>query len=1120
MYTKTFKIVLSFIVAAFFGLTAQAQFSLTLIHNNDAESQLVSASGQPDFGGAARFKALVDQERNAATTAGRAVVVVTSGDNYIPSPEFNASIERDPSLPFYDAELIAAVYYDALCLGNHDFDFGPDVLADLINDVKAINPTPFLSANLDFSGEPSLNALVGTNDIASSIIVNKNGRDIGIIGLTTPNLPSIASPGNVVVDPNVVAAAQNEVNALTTAGVDIIILISHLQGITEDRALISQVQGIDIVVAGGGDELLANAPVDLVPGDAIEGAYPALETDLVGTTVPVVTTAGELKYIGRLDAEFDASGNLTSFNGNAIRVSGVAPDAVTPDAALQSGVVDSVAAFVNNLANIFVATTQVDLDGRRSTVRFAESNQGSLVANALLSAATNLAPSFGVGAPDVALANGGGIRNNNIIGAGSNISVLNTFDISPFGNLVSVVENVSPEQFKEILENAYSRFEDPSNSGTGRFAQIAGFSVEVNINGQAQQLDNNLNVTQPGTRVLNVTLDNGTKIVENGQVLSSAPSINVVLPDFLARGGDQYPIRNTPFTVLGISDQQALRSYLENDLGGVVTASQFPAGGAGQLNIVNQAELFIDPANVTAGEGTTFTVNVELRTGTQQVDGFFIDLEFDPTKLQIVSTSEQATAEFPVNLISPTVNNSNGTLRYSRGTFSNFPNDSLSLLTIEFSAIADTVETPISFFGFTDVTFNGFSVLGNTVGGVVEILDRADLTINYSLQGRTDFSGTENGNFFTVRLYEPGTSNLLFDFPGLNGTPGGQLNITNVIAQEVDVWVKHTKYLARLGNTTLVGGANSVNAGELRAGDANNDNLVLLTDFSILSGTFGLFQGDFGYNENADFNGDGNVLLVDFSLLVTNFNSTGSVPGGTPVFRVPSPVFEINNEATVNLAFDQEFAQPGDIVKARLFASSGDQMIDGVEAHLGFNPEVMEVVGIELGNTLDVELANAYDNQAGIIDLAAGTFGAFPAGNVEVATISFRVKAAGAAQVGFVNRGGLKSDVTFGGQSIFGGTEVSAFTATPTSVEEKLAAGLSVYPSPAKDVVTVKLNAPEAKGSYTMRVFNTTGQLMIQREVAANAEAIIELNGFSEGIYRVQLTDGKIVATKTFAVQR
>jgi hypothetical protein len=95
---------------------------------------------------------------------------------------------------------------------------------------------------------------------------------------------------------------------------------------------------------------------------------------------------------------------------------------------------------------------------------------------------------------------------------------------------------------------------------------------------------------------------------------------------------------------------------------------------------------------------------------------------------------------------------------------------------------------------------------------------------------------------------------------------------------------------------TLAGGANPVDFGTLRAGDANDDNCVLLVDFSILVSTFGMCTADAGFDGRADFDGSGCVALVDFSLLATNFSQCGDTaplpftptPTPAPVLPVPA----------------------------------------------------------------------------------------------------------------------------------------------------------------------------------------------------------------------------------------
>jgi 5'-nucleotidase len=597
-YLMLISLVMSMVLAVGPGAAAAQQaedvdFYLTILHNNDGESQVINAgSGLEDFGGAARFKTLVDNLKWDATHgpwtqrgAKRGVVMISSGDNFLAGPEFNAGIEN--GVPFYDTIAMELIGYDAVNLGNHDFDFGPDVLADFL-DGFTVAP-PYVSANLDFSGEPRLQAYVDAGVISPATIVKERGELIGVIGLETPNLPFISSPRNVVVSDDLVNIVQEQVDMLEMHGVDKIILSSHLQNIQNEINLVTELDGVDVVIAGGGDELLANPADLLVPGDegAVYGGYPVMATDMDGTKVPVVTTSGEYRYVGQLVVGFDKNGELVDLEqerSGPVRVAtgdcnGTTPcdDAVMPDLTMQALVVDPVVAALDELAATVIGTSEVDLDGLRNSVRAMETNEGNLIADALRWQAAQVAGDFGVPVPDVGLQNGGGIRNNTVIPAGD-ITLLDTFDMVPFPNFVSVIPDIPREQFKEILENAVSLVEFTS----GRFAQVSGFSMVYDPLGTPQELDDDGNVVTPGTRVQEVVLDDGTVIVTGGAVVPGA-DLTIATIDFLARGGDQYPYRGAPFTNIGFTYQQALANYITTGLGGLISSADYPEGGEGRI---------------------------------------------------------------------------------------------------------------------------------------------------------------------------------------------------------------------------------------------------------------------------------------------------------------------------------------------------------------------------------------------------------------------------------------------------------------------------------------------------------------------------------------------------------
>jgi 5'-nucleotidase/UDP-sugar diphosphatase len=249
------------------------------------------------------------------------------------------------------------------------------------------------------------------------------------------------------------------------------IIHSLEHSLEEDLALAPQLRGVDIMVAGGGDELVANPGARLIPGDETEvfGPYPLVTTDADGNSVYVVTTSGDYRYVGRLVVGFDRRGRIVAVDhvlSGPVRVAGGNnPDAVAPDALVEALVTDPVEAAVAALAQNVIGVTQVPLNGLGHAIRIQETNEGNLVADALFFQATELAESFGAPLPEVALQNGGGMRNNTVISVGD-ITELTTFDILPFANFVAIVPDISPAQLKEILENTVSRVEFTD----GRFA--------------------------------------------------------------------------------------------------------------------------------------------------------------------------------------------------------------------------------------------------------------------------------------------------------------------------------------------------------------------------------------------------------------------------------------------------------------------------------------------------------------------------------------------------------------------------------------------------------------------------------------------------------------------------
>ena len=562
-----------------------APFDLTIFHNNDGESALrASDNGGLAQGGIAQF---VGTLNNARAADSNIQLTLSSGDNFLSGLVNNGGFNDDA---------LALINYDAIAIGNHDFDLGPDFLAGFVADYNANGGTaPFLSANLDFSGEASLQALVDTGRIAASTIVSKGGEQFGIIGATTENLGFISSPGSVVVNA-AAAAVQAEVNALTAAGVDNIILISHLQGVAEDTALISQVQGVDVAIAGGGDDLLQNPARpdadELLPGDVGQGPYPTMLKDALNNDVVMVTTEGQYSYIGKLSVSFDGAGNVTGFGADSGPIRILEGDALVAEDAAAKSLQDEVQAYVDAAGGLVIGSQQVTLDARADTVRSVEANVGNLIADALRSAATGQTYGDEV---LIALMNGGGIRTNAIHESGD-FTVGDALDLLPFNNTLAVVEDVTVQQLVDTLENAVSRvvavdgLPERQGDGTGRFAQVSGIEFEYSLKHPALVLDVDGNVVSQGSRILSVRLSDelgGTPLYDaTGGVLSDI-LLDIATLSFTANGGDQYfHSFDQVVTLLSQSDADVLIGYVTDVLGGTISAAMYPAGGNGRVEFV------------------------------------------------------------------------------------------------------------------------------------------------------------------------------------------------------------------------------------------------------------------------------------------------------------------------------------------------------------------------------------------------------------------------------------------------------------------------------------------------------------------------------------------------------
>ena len=530
------------------------------------------------------------------------------GDTFIPGPWLVGG--ADPSLNSVpgigttalgrpDIAILNAFGTDASALGNHEFDLGSPVLQGALAGSGAWVGAqfPFVTANLNFSADSSLRSLAdatiggsggtGANayagkeantikgKIAPYTVVTEGGEKIGIVGATTYDLLIKSSPngtvprddGNPTTDDlqEVAAYIQAAVNALTSLGVNKIVLVDQLDTLERNQLLAPMVYGIDVMIAGGGHERMGDSTDTAASFNGHDAnfvaTYPILTAGSDSKPTLIVTTDTEFTYLGRLVVDFDANGEIVvgnldeSINGAyaATEAALQAAYATTANAATivaSSTIGTRVNAIVQAINNVIVAKdgniygyTDVYLEGDRVFGRAQEVNLGDISADAnLFKAREALNP----GVIIASLKNGGGIRasigsigedGEKLPPAGSSvkpagaISQLDVENALRFDNKLMVFDT-NPQDLLDILN--YAAGLTPGNGG---YAQIGGVRFSYNP-------------SRPiGQRVVDVAiydLDDNlvSRVVDNGVVLAGAPAtISVAVLNFTANGGDGYPIK-------------------------------------------------------------------------------------------------------------------------------------------------------------------------------------------------------------------------------------------------------------------------------------------------------------------------------------------------------------------------------------------------------------------------------------------------------------------------------------------------------------------------------------------------------------------------------------------------
>lgn len=477
------------ILSVLYPASAQADFKLTILHTNDTHSRVEpinkydsTCPAQDDaegkcFGGMARLKTAVDIRRNALGAAGRNVLLLDAGD------QFQGSLFYFTYKGLFAAELMNKIGYDAMVVGNHEFDNGPETLGKFVDAVNF----PVLFANTDLAKEPNL-----SGKVVSHIVKEIAGHKVAIIGLLAEDTPEISSPG-----PNVpFLKAENVLGTLIPKleadGINKIIVLSHI-GFERDKEIAANVDGIDIIVGGHSNTLLEE--------------YPAVVTAPNGKSVYIVQAYAHTKYLGELSVDWSDEGDVLNAEGQPWLLNGVVP----PDPALVELIAEK-AKPIEAIKSQVIGRSEAPIGSDQKKCRANICEMGVLVADAML----DRVKEQGV---QIAIQNGGGLRA--AIDAGD-VTMGEVLTVLPFQNTLSTFQ-LKGADIIAALENGVSQIE----KGAGRFPQVAGLKYTFDL------------AAEPGKRISQVQVaENGTDYVP----LDPERVYGVVSNNYMRGGGDGYTV--------------------------------------------------------------------------------------------------------------------------------------------------------------------------------------------------------------------------------------------------------------------------------------------------------------------------------------------------------------------------------------------------------------------------------------------------------------------------------------------------------------------------------------------------------------------------------------------------
>ncbi len=457
---------------------AAGDFDLTIMHTNDTHAHLDNAP---------RRLTAVEEIRASHDNT----ILLDAGD------VFSGTLFFNKYKGLADVQFMNMMKYDAMVPGNHEFDEGPKTFSEFVKQTKF----PIVSANIDYSKNADLSplykdemAMTGEDGtIYPAVILDVNGEEVGVFGLTIESTDELSSPGETISFLNHQEQAEKMVKMFEEKGVNKIVALTHL-GKSVEVKLAESVEGIDVVVGGHSHTKLEDAVV------VNENEEPTL----------VVQANEYSKYLGDLDVTFNADGVLTDWNDQLLDLSTTEEKGgyeADPEA---QTLYDDLKKPLEEIEKKVVGQSDVYLDGKRDSVRTSETNLGNLITDGMLYKAQQFTDAT------IAITNGGGIRESIDKGPITLGEVLTTM---PFGNNL-VTLDLTGEEIISSLEHGVSGVETVE----GRFSQVSGLKYSF---------DKDLPV---GHRILDVNVKTDKGYVD----IDPKAMYTVATNAYIAEGGDGY----------------------------------------------------------------------------------------------------------------------------------------------------------------------------------------------------------------------------------------------------------------------------------------------------------------------------------------------------------------------------------------------------------------------------------------------------------------------------------------------------------------------------------------------------------------------------------------------------